>query len=58
MQVSLADGQIHEFSYHLRDHFIMEAVSIARFSKYVAIRETLSHPDTTGWKAITQLGDS
>ena len=56
--MALADAMVHEFSYHLRDHFIMEAVSIARFSKYVAIRETLSHPDTTGWKAITQLGDS
>jgi len=30
MHVSLADAQIHEFSHHLRDHFVMEAISIAR----------------------------
>ena len=35
-QVALADATVHEFSYHLRDHFIMEAVSIARFLRYVA----------------------
>ena len=31
IQVALADAQIHEFSHHLRDHFVMEAVSVARF---------------------------
>jgi len=30
MHVALADAQIHEFSHHLRDHFVMEAVSVAR----------------------------
>ena len=56
--MALADAMVHEFSYHLRDHLIMEAVSIARFFKICCKFETFSHPDTTGWKAITQLGDS
>lgn len=30
MHVALADAQIHEFPHHLRDHLVMEAVSIAR----------------------------
>lgn len=30
MHVSLADAQVHEFPHHLRDHFVMEAFSIAR----------------------------
>jgi len=30
MHVSLADAQIHAFSHHMRDHFVMEAISIAR----------------------------
>lgn len=30
MHVSLADAQVHEFAHHLRDHFVMEAISIAR----------------------------
>ena len=31
-QVSLADASVHEFPRHLRDHLVMEAVTIARFS--------------------------
>ena len=30
-QVAQADAQVHEFPHHLRDHFVMEAISIARF---------------------------
>jgi len=30
MHVSQADAQVHEFPHHLRDHFVMEAISIAR----------------------------
>ena len=31
LQVSLADASVHEFPAHLRDHLVMEAVTIARF---------------------------
>ena len=31
-QASLADASVHEFPHHLRDHFIMEAVAIARLN--------------------------
>ena len=34
LQVSLADAQVHEFPHHLRDHLVMEAISIARFSNF------------------------
>ena len=30
-KVSLADASVHEFPAHLRDHLVMEAVTIARF---------------------------
>jgi len=30
MHVMQADAQVHEFPHHLRDHFVMEAISIAR----------------------------
>merc|ERR1712037_1061130 len=30
MHVAQADAQVHEFPHHLRDHFVMEAISIAR----------------------------
>lgn len=30
VQVSLADASLHEFPLHLRDHLVMESVTIAR----------------------------
>ena len=33
LQASLADATVHEFPRHLRDHLVMEAVSVARFHK-------------------------
>ena len=31
VQASLADASVHEFPRHLRDHLVMEAVTIARY---------------------------
>ena len=41
IQVALADAQIHEFSHHLRDHFVMEAVSVARFLQNFLLKQFL-----------------
>ena len=42
IQVALADAQIHEFSHHLRDHFVMEAVSVARFLQNLLLETILA----------------
>ena len=43
VQVALADAQIHEFSHHLRDHFVMEAVSVARFLQNFFLKARLKY---------------
>ena len=61
-QASLADASVHEFPRHLRDHLVMEAVTIARWNMMPAFlfkefsQEHFS--DRTGWKRTTSSADS
>ena len=57
----MADASVHEFPRHLRDHLVMEAVTIARWNMMPAFlfkefsQEHFS--DRTGWKRTTSSGD-